>query len=65
MGHKCCVCGNTRTKDSSVSFHRFPKEQKRRSLWLVYIMDGVHQLIEGIKLLWHQPFNKFALFPRC
>ena len=33
-GHKCCVCGNTRTKDSSVSFHRFPKEQKRRSLWL-------------------------------
>ena len=32
--HRCCVCGNARTTDPSVSFHRFPKEQDRRALWL-------------------------------
>ena len=33
-GHRCCICGNTKTKDPSVSFHRFPKEAERRELWL-------------------------------
>ena len=34
-GHRCCVCGNARTTDPSVSFHCFPKEQdRRRVLWL-------------------------------
>ena len=33
-GHRCCVCGNARTTDPSVSFHRFAKEQDRRALWL-------------------------------
>ena len=33
-GHRCCVCGNTRTTDPSVSFHRIPKEPEKRALWL-------------------------------
>ena len=33
-GHRCSVCGNTRTNDPSVSFHRIPKEAEKRSLWL-------------------------------
>ena len=33
-GHWCCVCGNTKTSDPSVSFHRVPKEAEKRALWL-------------------------------
>lgn len=33
-GHRCCVCGNTKTSDPSVSFHRVPKEADKRALWL-------------------------------
>ena len=33
-GHTCVVCGNTKAKDSSASFHRLPKDPKRRTLWL-------------------------------
>ena len=33
-GHRCCVCGNTRTTDPSVSFHRIPKEPEKRALLL-------------------------------
>ena len=33
-GHTCVVCGNTKVKDSSVTFHRIPKEVERRARWL-------------------------------
>ena len=33
-GHKCCICGNTTSKDPSVPFHRFTKEPGKRALWL-------------------------------
>jgi len=36
------VCGNTRTKDPGVSFHRFPKDPEKRVLWL-----NVFELNEG------------------
>ena len=32
-GHKCCICGNTTSKDPSVPFHRFTKEPGKRALW--------------------------------
>ena len=32
-GDSCLVCGNTRSKDPSVSMYRFPKEQEKNS-WL-------------------------------
>ena len=28
------MCGNTRAKDPSVSFHRIPKDARRRAKWL-------------------------------
>ena len=34
-GRKCCLCGNNRSKDPGVSFHRFPKQPERSALWLV------------------------------
>lgn len=34
MPDACLVCGNTKAKDHSVSFHRFPKDQERRSKWI-------------------------------
>ena len=30
----CVVCGNTKSKDHSVSFHRFPKDPMKRSKWI-------------------------------
>ena len=33
-GQKCCMCGNTQAKDSTVSFHRFPRDSALRSVWL-------------------------------
>ena len=33
-GQRCHVCGNTRAKDPSVSFHRIPKDASRRAKWL-------------------------------
>ena len=36
-GQRCCVCGNSRTKDPQVVFHRYPsaaKNPERRALWL-------------------------------
>ena len=33
-GQRCHVCGNTRAKDPSVSFHRIPKDAPRRAKWL-------------------------------
>ena len=33
-GQKCCVCGNTQVLDDRASFHRFPKEIDRRTLWI-------------------------------
>ena len=33
-GHTCVVCGNTKVKDSSVTFHRIRKEVERRARWL-------------------------------
>ena len=33
-GHTYVVCGNTKVKDSSVTFHRIPKETERRAWWL-------------------------------
>ena len=32
-GQRCHVCGNTHAKDSTVSFHRIPKDA-RRAKWL-------------------------------
>ena len=33
-GQRCHVCGNTRAKDPSVSFHCIPKDTPRRAKWL-------------------------------
>ena len=36
-GQRYCVCGNTRSKDPGVSFHRFPSQRvnpDRRAVWL-------------------------------
>ena len=33
-GARCCVCGNTKAQDPSVTFHRIPKEPSRKALWL-------------------------------
>ena len=33
-GHRCCVCGNTKAHDPSVTFHRIPFDKKRRTLWI-------------------------------
>ena len=33
-GDSCIVCGNTRKKDPSVSYHRFPSKKDARSSWL-------------------------------
>ena len=33
-GHTCTVCGNNRSQDPSVSFHRFPSNPDRRARWL-------------------------------
>ena len=33
-GDKCLVCGNTRTKDRSVSLHRFPRDASKRREWI-------------------------------
>ena len=31
MPDMCVVCGNTKSKDRSCSFHRFPKDPTKRS----------------------------------
>ena len=33
-GDRCIVCGNSRVKDSSTSFHHFPADEARRNTWL-------------------------------
>ena len=30
----CCVCGNSKSKDTNISFHLFPSNDKRRLEWL-------------------------------
>ena len=37
MPDTCFVCGNTKAKDPSVSFHRFPMDPERRSKWITYL----------------------------
>ena len=43
-GHHWRVCGNTKAKDSSVTFHRIPKEPEKRALWI-----KCFDLVEDIK----------------
>ena len=39
-GDTCAVCGNTRSNDPGVSFHRFPAHPEKRAVWLrVFRMD--------------------------
>ena len=33
-GTWCLVCGNSQSKDSDASFHRFPSDLGRRAIWL-------------------------------
>ena len=33
-GQRCCVCGNRQARDPAASFHRFPRDTVRRTLWL-------------------------------
>lgn len=33
-GDRCIVCGNTKTKDASVSMHRFPAGELKRKRWI-------------------------------
>ena len=33
-GHTCVVYGNSKAKDPNVTFHRIPKDAKRRARWL-------------------------------
>ena len=33
-GTCCLVCGNSQSKDSDASFHRFPSDLGRRAIWL-------------------------------
>ena len=33
-GHHCCMCGNTKAKNPSVTFYRIPKEPEKRALWI-------------------------------
>ena len=33
-GQRCIVCGNTKSSDPSVSFHRLPKDPSKRAEWL-------------------------------
>ena len=33
-GHHCCMCGNTKAKDPTVTFHGIPKEPEKRALWI-------------------------------
>ena len=33
-GDACVVCGNARKKAPQLSYHRFPSDPERRSLWL-------------------------------
>ena len=36
MPNSCCAvaCSNRKSKDTELQFYRFPKDQKRRKLWL-------------------------------
>ena len=47
-GHTCIVCGNTKVKDSAVSFHRIPKDPNRRALWLE-VLDIREEVIKESK----------------
>ena len=33
-GARCCVCGNTKAQDPSVTFDRISKGPSRKALWL-------------------------------
>ena len=33
-GDRCIVCGNSRAKDLSASFHRFPSDLSKKQLWI-------------------------------
>ncbi len=33
-GDACVVCGNTRVKAPELSYHRFPSDREKRTLWL-------------------------------
>lgn len=41
-GDACVVCGNSRSKEAAISFHRFPSDPDRRRVWL-----QAFQLTEG------------------
>ena len=49
-GHTCIVCGNTKAKDSSASFHRLPKDPKRRTLWLEVLDIHEEDINEGTRV---------------
>ena len=33
-GHRCIVCGSTKTSDPTVSFHRIPNETNKQAVWI-------------------------------
>ena len=33
-GQRCHMCGNTKAKDPSVSFHHIPKDAAKKTIWL-------------------------------
>ena len=49
-GHTCIVCGNSKAKDPSVTFHRIPKDAERRALWLEVFDIGVDVVKESTRV---------------
>lgn len=49
-GHTCIVCRNTKARDSSASFHRLPKDPKRRTLWLEVLGIREEDIKEGTRV---------------
>ena len=36
-GQRCHMCGNTKAKDPSLSFHRIPKDAAKKTIWLAML----------------------------
>ena len=34
LGDRCIVCGSSRAKDPSASFHHFPSDLSKKQLWI-------------------------------